>query len=207
MVFAQRYSPNGIRPMVFAQWYSPNGIRPTLFAQWYSPDGIHPTLFTKDRGEKMEKKDLLINLLKCPIAEERELLKNNSQLVDSQFVSILQQASLQAQEHHRSSWAKLQYLLGLVLIEIGRIEAAIACFRNALTVLIPNAFPLECTRVASNLGYLGYRQQSWSIAIEGYEKAIAGVEVNRSRTNTDERRQQILRESLNVYSYMVEACV
>jgi CHAT domain-containing protein len=105
------------------------------------------------------------------------------------------------------NWAATQNDLGLVLIAAGQIQRAIACFRAALTVFTPNTFPLECTRIGRNLGNLAYDNRLWIEAIEGYEKAIAGVEVSRDKTNSDERRQAIIREALNVYTRMVEACI
>ncbi|MGV2830716.1 hypothetical protein [Myxosarcina sp. GI1(2024)] len=97
--------------------------------------------------------------------------------------------------------------MGLVLIAAGQIQNAIACFRAALTVFTPNTFPFECTRIGRNLGNLAYDNRLWSEAIEGYEKAILGVEVSRDKINSDERRQAIIKKALNVYTRMVEACI
>ena len=105
------------------------------------------------------------------------------------------------------NWAATQNDLGTICIVLGKFQIAIACFKAALSVFTPNAFPLECTRIGQNLGDLAYKNQLWIEAIEGYERAIEGVEVSRDRTNSDEQRQAIVKEALDVYSRMVEACI
>lgn len=103
--------------------------------------------------------------------------------------------------------AATQNDLGTIYIEAGKIKRAIACFKAALSVFTPNTFPLECTRIGRNLGNLAFENQFWTEAIEGYDRAIEGVEVSRDRTNSDEQRQAIIQEALDVYSRMVEACI
>jgi hypothetical protein len=62
----------------------------------------------------MNYQQLSIALLQCSFGRERELLKNNESLANAEFASILERVAEQAEENHRESWAKIQYLLGLV---------------------------------------------------------------------------------------------
>ena len=52
-----------------------------------------------------------------------------------------------------------------------------------------------------------FKQGLWSIAIEGYEQAIAAVELSRSWAPSDTRRQEIITETIHVYFNLVQACV
>lgn len=105
------------------------------------------------------------------------------------------------------NWAATQNDLGVVLIERGNISQAVDRFKQALTVFTPKAFPDECTRIARNLGNLAYENRLWQTAITGYGTAIEAVEVSRERTTSDKQRQEFIRESLDVYTKMVEACI
>jgi CHAT domain-containing protein len=87
------------------------------------------------------------------------------------------------------------------------LEIAIACYRNALSIRQPQSSPLDCLQTARQLGNLGYKEGNWNIAIEGYSLAIEAIEITRSWAKTDQRRQEILAESLDVYRNMVQVCI
>lgn len=105
------------------------------------------------------------------------------------------------------NWAATQNDLGIVLIKRGDSSEAIDRFKQALTVFTPKAFPDECTRIARNLGNLAYENQLWQTAITGYGTAIEAVEVSRERTTSDKERQEFIKQALDVYTKMVEACI
>uniref|UniRef100_UPI0008F9C1D5 CHAT domain-containing protein n=1 Tax=Geitlerinema sp. PCC 9228 TaxID=111611 RepID=UPI0008F9C1D5 len=110
-------------------------------------------------------------------------------------------------------WAMTQNGLGnayLYRIQGDRaqnLEDAIACYRNALTIYTPKAIPLECWRTGRNLGNLGFQQGNWQLAIEGYSQAIDAVENSRSQSVDEQRRQEILKESIGVYENLVQAYI
>ncbi|MEM7553353.1 MAG: CHAT domain-containing protein [Cyanobacteria bacterium P01_A01_bin.84] len=104
-------------------------------------------------------------------------------------------------------WAATQNDLGLVLIALGEIPKAIACFQKALEVFTPTTFPFESTRTGRNLGNAAYKNHLWQEAIAGYGVAIEAIEICRDKINSDEQRQAIIQEALDVYARMVEACV
>jgi CHAT domain-containing protein/tetratricopeptide (TPR) repeat protein len=87
------------------------------------------------------------------------------------------------------------------------LEEAIARYQNALEVWTPSAFPLDCLIAGRNFGNLALSEGNWQLAIEGYEKAIAAVEQSRTWATNDERRQEILAESIDIYEKMVQACI
>jgi tetratricopeptide (TPR) repeat protein len=87
------------------------------------------------------------------------------------------------------------------------IELAIAAYTHALQVLTPDAFPIECLTTSRSLANLAFESKNWQLAIESYEKAIASVERSRNWATTDKRRHEILKEAINVYEKMVQACI
>jgi CHAT domain-containing protein/tetratricopeptide (TPR) repeat protein len=87
------------------------------------------------------------------------------------------------------------------------IKSAIACCQEALKVFTPSGFPLECLTTGRNLGELAFTRGWWERAIFGYGQAIAAVETSRSWATSEERRQEILRESIDIYEEMVQACI
>ena len=87
------------------------------------------------------------------------------------------------------------------------IENAIACYRAALIVRTPELRSADCLQTGRNLGNLGFKEGLWKIAIEGYEKAIAAVETTRSWATNDDRRAEILREAMEVYSNAIQSYI
>ena len=116
-------------------------------------------------------------------------------------------------ENYPEYWAMTQHNLGLTYsdrikgVRAANIEEAIACFRLALEIRTPTAFPLDCLQSGRNLGNTAFTAGFWDIALEGFEKAIQAVEKSRSWATSDDIRQQILAESIDVYEKAIQACV
>ncbi|MGB5771623.1 MAG: CHAT domain-containing protein, partial [Crocosphaera sp.] len=87
------------------------------------------------------------------------------------------------------------------------IPEAIACYRNALTIRTPETDPYQCMDTGRNLGNLGFNDQQWDIAIEGYKTGIEAVETARSWAKTDQRRQEILRDGIQMYENIVQCYI
>jgi len=110
-------------------------------------------------------------------------------------------------------WAMTELSLGIAYYKriagerSKNIENVIACFNDALTVYTPSAFPLECLKAGGNLGNTAFTAGFWETAIEGYGLAIEALEKSRAWASTEERRQEILEESIGVFENMVQACV
>ncbi|GET37164.1 CHAT domain-containing protein [Microseira wollei] len=110
-------------------------------------------------------------------------------------------------------WAITQNNLGLAYWDrrkgdkADNIERAIASFQAALQVHTPDTFPIDCLRTSRSLGNLAFEIKNWQLAIESYEKAIASVERSRNWSTTDSRRHEILKEAIDVYEKMVQACI
>lgn len=105
------------------------------------------------------------------------------------------------------AWATIQNNLGNAYREQEEISSAMACYRLALNIHTPIAFPIECLRAGRNLGKIAFRARRWDEAIEGYSIAIEAVEQSRRWSTTDNRRQEILAESIGIYENMVQACI
>ncbi len=116
-------------------------------------------------------------------------------------------------EQFPQDWATTQNSLGAAYgyriqgEKAQNIEEAISCFQSALIVYTPTAFPLECLTSSKNLGNIAFTAGFWEIAIEGYEQAMTAVEQSRSWITSDDRRQQIVAESIDVYENAIQACV
>jgi tetratricopeptide (TPR) repeat protein len=97
--------------------------------------------------------------------------------------------------------------LGNAYKERGQIEEAIQCYQSALEIRTPATFPLECLQTGRNLGNMAFTAGRWREAMQGYAPAIDAVEESRSQAMSDERRQEIVSQSIGIYQNMVQACI
>ncbi|NEP02296.1 MAG: CHAT domain-containing protein [Symploca sp. SIO2E9] len=56
-------------------------------------------------------------------------------------------------------------------------------------------------------GHFAFKVEKWSEAIEGYRAAIEAVETSCSWVSTNQRRQEIMEEAIDVYTKVVPACL
>ncbi|MCP2729132.1 tetratricopeptide repeat protein, partial [Limnofasciculus baicalensis] len=85
------------------------------------------------------------------------------------------------------------------------LENAIALYHNALRIYTPANFPIDCFKSSFYLGKLGWDNGNWELAIEGYEIAIKAVEQSRNWVIDEQRREEILKESIIVYERIIQA--
>ncbi len=110
-------------------------------------------------------------------------------------------------------WANTQNNLGNVYrnrIKGDRAEnrkQAIASYKAALLVYTPSSFPQDCLRTGQSLGDLGFAQQNWKIAIEGYHQAILAIEQSRYWATSEATKRELITNSLDIYQRMVQACI
>ena len=135
---------------------------------------------------------------------------DNLELAIAAYTQALQVRTPQALPQ---KWAMTQNNLGNAYWgriqgdQADNLELAIAAYTLALQVRTPDAFPIECFQTSRSLGYLAFELKNWQLAIESYEKAIASVERSRNWATTDKRRHEILKEAIEVYEKMVQACI
>ncbi|WP_413163232.1 CHAT domain-containing protein [Capilliphycus salinus ALCB114379] len=140
----------------------------------------------------------------------KENKADNLKLAIDAYIQALQVYTLEAFPYQ---WAGTQNNLGLAYQKRGEvdkannIELAIIAFQNALQVYTAKTLPIECLRTSGNLGNLAFKQENWLLAIEAYDLAIESIEITRNWARTDERRQEILAESMGVYGNMIQACI
>ncbi|MEG4200522.1 CHAT domain-containing tetratricopeptide repeat protein [Microcoleus sp. Pol12A5] len=134
----------------------------------------------------------------------------NIELAIARYTAALK---VRTRENSPEYWAMTQNNLGeayrnrIAGVMAENIEEAISCFRLALEIRTPTAFPLDCLQSGRNLGNTAFTAGFWDIALEGFEKAIQAVEKSRSWATSDDIRQQILAESIDVYEKAIQACV
>ena len=120
---------------------------------------------------------------------------------------------VRTRKDYPEQWAMTQNNLGIVYsdriagVRAANIKEAIDCYRLALEICTPAAYPLYCLQFGRNLGNTAFTAGFWDIALEGFEKAIQAVEKSRSWATSDEKRQQILAESIGVYEKAIQAAV
>ncbi|ERT07777.1 SRP19 family protein [Lyngbya aestuarii BL J] len=116
-------------------------------------------------------------------------------------------------EDYPVDWAATQNNLGNAYLyrirdnKAENIEEAIHAYQQALLVYTLEADPIQCLRTSSNLGYLHFTQGKWQPAIAVYQQAITAVELIRSLSQDDDRRQKIIEEAIDVYMNIVQCFV
>jgi len=119
------------------------------------------------------------------------------------------QAALQIfnQDEFPREWAMAQMNLGSAYLNLKRNFEAIDCYRKAMEVFTPTAFPVECLKTGEMLGNRAFVVGDWQLAIEGYGIAIEAVEISRTWAIFEFRRQQIMAEAIDIYANIVQACI
>ncbi|MEC4988131.1 MAG: CHAT domain-containing protein, partial [Oscillatoria sp. PMC 1068.18] len=85
------------------------------------------------------------------------------------------------------------------------LESAIRGYRAALEIRTPTAYPINCLTTGRNLGNLGYNNDNWELAIEGYTPAIAAVEQSRDWATSPDTKQKLIEDALGVYNRLIQA--
>jgi CHAT domain-containing protein/tetratricopeptide (TPR) repeat protein len=147
------------------------------------------------------------------IAYNKRIKGDKADNIEFAIAAYTQALQVRTPQAFPQDWAATQNNLGNAYSDrikgdkADNIEFAIAAYTQALQVYTPDAFPIDCLKASGNLGYLAFEIENWKLAIESYEKAIASVEQSRNWATTDKRRHEILKEAINVYEKMVQACI
>jgi CHAT domain-containing protein/tetratricopeptide (TPR) repeat protein len=104
-------------------------------------------------------------------------------------------------------WAMSQYNLATAYSDLGQVDEAIAYFRSSLEIFKPTAFPVRRLKAGRDLGNTAFKAEKWEQAIEGYKAAIEAVDISCSWASSNQRRQEILEEAMDVYTQIVQACI
>jgi CHAT domain-containing protein len=145
-----------------------------------------------------------MNLGICYGEHFKEDHTNDLKLALTAFQFALQ---IRTQEAFPEDWALTHINIGHIYNLHGDFTKAIESFQLALTVYQHNIFPLDCFITGRNLGNTAFSNDNWDKAIQGYEAAIDAVETSRNWVTSESRRQEILKESIDVYQNMVQACI
>jgi CHAT domain-containing protein len=117
------------------------------------------------------------------------------------------QAALEVgtREAFPEKWALTQHNLGNAYSDLQQVNKAITHFRSSLEIFQPTAFPINCLKTGRDFGKTAFKAGKWQEAIEGYATAIEAVEISCSWASSNQRRQEILEEAMDVYTQIVQA--
>ncbi|NER29440.1 MAG: CHAT domain-containing protein [Symploca sp. SIO1C4] len=125
-----------------------------------------------------------------------------------QAISFLKTSlEVHTREAFPEDWAKAQYNLATAYSDLNQIEEAFTHFRSCLEIFKPTAFPLRRVKAGRDFGHFAFKVEEWSKAREGYRAAIEAVETSCSWVSTNQRRQEIMEEAIDVYTKVVPACL
>ncbi|MBD2179615.1 CHAT domain-containing protein [Aerosakkonema funiforme] len=108
---------------------------------------------------------------------------------------------------HRPGEAAFLNNIAIAYRELQQTEVATKNYRDCLKIANPKTMPAECFKAGENLGYVGFTQNNWHLALEGYEPAMQAVEQLRKGSTTDKRRQEIIKEAISVYANAVQCYI
>jgi len=124
-----------------------------------------------------------------------------------QAIQCLQAAlEVRTREAFPEAWAMIRYNLATAYSDLGQVDEAIAYFRSSLEIFQPTAFPIRRLQAGRDFGKTAFNAGKWEEAIEGYKAAIEAVETSCSWASSNQRRQEILEEAMDVYTQIVQAC-
>ncbi|MBD2771008.1 CHAT domain-containing protein [Iningainema sp. BLCCT55] len=138
---------------------------------------------------------------------------DKAQNLESAIDAFQQALLVRTREAFPVDWAATQHNLGIAYSnriegdQTQNLELAIAAYKKALEIDTPTTLPLDCFGTGTNLGNLAFKEGLWTTAIEGYEQAIAAVELTRTWATSDARSQEILTEAIDVYQNLVQAFI
>jgi CHAT domain-containing protein len=123
------------------------------------------------------------------------------------LVAFQESLKVRTQEQFPDDWALTHTNIGHTYNLHGHFLEAIKHSQLALVVYKELILPLDCLRTGRNLGNTAFFAGIWEIAIEGYSTAIEAVETSRSWVKSESRRQEILKESIDIYQNIVRAYI
>jgi CHAT domain-containing protein/tetratricopeptide (TPR) repeat protein len=97
--------------------------------------------------------------------------------------------------------------LGQIYQITEQFDDAILAFRESLEKATPLTLPMDCLTAGRHLGDIGFNQDNWELAIEGYSRAIEALEQSCSGTMTSPRRSEIVAEATGLYDRIVQAYI
>ena len=132
--------------------------------------------------------------------------------LESAIQAYLRSLEVRTRDAFPQDWAMTQNNLGTAYSDRIRgeradnLESAIQAYLRSLEVRTPTAFPIDCLTTGRNLGNLAKGEEDWEMAMEGYGKAIDGVEQSRDWALTHYSKKEILGDAIGVYHGMIEVC-
>ncbi len=145
------------------------------------------------------------------IAFFRRIKGNNKRNLETAIEYCKKALEIRNKNAFPEKWAATnQYLGGFYKERVlgtkeENIQLAITHFRNALEICQRELFPQRFQAINASLGGLFFEQQDWLMASDCYQKSIETLELLRSQAFDEERRQNIIADSITIYHNLVKS--
>jgi CHAT domain-containing protein/predicted LPLAT superfamily acyltransferase len=114
---------------------------------------------------------------------------------------------IRTKEDFPIEWANTQENIAILCIEEGKYDLSIEYYTQVLEIFQPQNLPASCLKASRGIGNIYFFQGNWSQALHHYETAIQSVETIRSSIFIDQRRQETIAESLEVYEKAIQCAI
>jgi CHAT domain-containing protein len=141
------------------------------------------------------------------LAYQKRIRGDKTENLDAAIACYQKALQVFTREAFPDRWATIQANLGNIYEKLGEIETALQHSKLALEIYTPKSFPVKCLSVGRNLGDCAFENKQWTVAIQGYEQAIAAVENSREWAATGITRRETQEKAIDVYAKMIQACV
>jgi len=100
--------------------------------------------------------------------------------------------------------ADCQNHLGVAYQDLKQHQQARNHYQASLEIATPEGMPTICLNAGQNYGHLEFQENNWSAAIAPYQKAIEAAEILRVRSLTDNRRQKVMIDAIEIYANTIQ---
>jgi CHAT domain-containing protein len=146
-------------------------------------------------------------------AYRARILGDENQNLKSSVAHYTNALEVLTSEAFPDHWAAAQvnlaesYWLQIVKGNEEYLDIAIHHLTEALKICTPKSYPQECIACSYRLGFIYFNQLMWDQAISSFDQAIEAIEISRSWVVSENRRQEISERFIDVYQYIVQACI
>jgi CHAT domain-containing protein len=110
-------------------------------------------------------------------------------------------------EEFPSDWTRVQNNMASLYRSKGQIDEAIKHWKAAIVPCRLHGDSDDWLALGMTYGSQAWHWKKWKEAIEGFSLVIDAIELDRTWSITDVRRQQILTDTIGLYEMVIDACL